>query len=147
MRAVWSFGRSNPRLILVLAGLLAGSVLAASFHAPDAALWTWLAALTLATGDHGTVVSAQVADIVLQEDHVTRVAEARAIGQRLVRIAPRMAIAELGPSLALMTGAAFGVIPRITDARLQDAIDMPMILNAMRGWVGDARRPAWTHPR
>jgi heavy metal translocating P-type ATPase len=105
------------------------------------------ATVGVAMGAHGTGVSAQAADIVLLEDDVTRVVEAVAIGRRMVRIARQSVFAGLGLSLGLMTMAAFGLIPPVTGALLQEGIDVAVILNALRARGSGARRPAWPRQR
>ena len=90
------------------------------------------ATVGIAMGAHGTGISAEAADIVLLVDDVTRVADAMEIGQRMVRIAKQSIGFGLGLSLILMVAAAFGKIPPVTGALLQEAIDVAVILNALR---------------
>jgi heavy metal translocating P-type ATPase len=93
-----------------------------------------LAAATVgvAMGAHGTGVSAEAADMVLLVDDITKVAEAMAIGRRVLRIAKQSIYAGLGLSLSLMVVAAFGLIPPAVGALCQEAIDIAVILNALR---------------
>jgi heavy metal translocating P-type ATPase len=97
-----------------------------------------LAAATVgvAMGARGTGISAEAADIVLLEDDVAKVGEAIAIGQRMLRIAKQSIYAGLGLSFACMVAASLGHIPPAAGALLQEAIDVAVILNALRA-LGD----------
>ena len=90
------------------------------------------ATVGVAMGAHGTGISAEAADIVLLVDDVTKVADAMEIGRRMVHIAKQSIWAGLGLSFACMVAAAFGKIPPITGALMQEAIDIAVILNALR---------------
>ncbi|HEX5503660.1 MAG TPA: heavy metal translocating P-type ATPase, partial [Thermomicrobiales bacterium] len=96
------------------------------------------ATVGVAMGAHGTAVSAEAADIVLLEDDVTKVGEAVAIGQRMLRIALQSIYLGLGLSFACMVVAAAGLIPPVVGALLQEAIDVAVILNALRARGGGA---------
>ena len=90
------------------------------------------ATVGVAMGAHGTGISAEAADIVLLVDDVTRVADAMEAGRRMVHIAKQSIFVGLGLSFACMVAAAFGKIPPVTGALLQEAIDVAVILNALR---------------
>jgi heavy metal translocating P-type ATPase len=90
------------------------------------------ATIGVALGAHGTAISAEAADIVLLVDDVTRVADAVEIGQRTLRIAKQSIWAGLGASGAMMVAAAFGYIVPTVGALLQEALDVAVILNALR---------------
>ncbi len=90
------------------------------------------ATVGIAMGAHGTGISAEAADIVLLEDDVSKVGEAMVIGQRMLRIAKQSIYAGLGLSLVFMILASFGLIPPVAGALLQEAIDIAVILNALR---------------
>ena len=90
------------------------------------------ATVGIAMGAHGTGISAEAADIVLLVDDVSKVADAVAIGQRMVRIAKQSIFIGLGLSLSLMVLAAFGLIAPTVGALLQEAVDAAVILNALR---------------
>ncbi|MBZ0226961.1 MAG: HAD-IC family P-type ATPase, partial [Bauldia sp.] len=85
---------------------------------------------------HGTVASAQAADAVLLVDRLDRLAEAMAIAQRSRRIALQSVVAGIGLSVAAMIAAAFGYLPPVEGAILQEAIDVAVILNALRALRG-----------
>ena len=86
----------------------------------------------VAMGAHGTVASVQVAEVVLLADRLDRLAEAMAIAQRSRRIALQSVVAGIGLSVAAMIVAAFGYLPPVAGALLQEVIDVAVILNALR---------------
>lgn len=90
------------------------------------------ATVGVAMGAHGTWISAEAAGIVLLVDDVTKVADAMEIGRRMVRIARQSVGVGLGLSFACMVAAALGKISPVTGALLQEAIDVAVILNALR---------------
>jgi P-type E1-E2 ATPase len=90
------------------------------------------ATVGLALGAHGAAVSAEAADVVITVDDVGRVADAVATGQRTLRIALQSIWIGLGVSGTLMVIAAFGYIPPALGALLQEALDVAVILNALR---------------
>ncbi len=81
---------------------------------------------------HGGGISAEAAGVVLLADDVTRIAEAVEIGQRTVRIAKQSIVAGLVLSGTAMVFAALGYIPPTVGALLQEAIDVAVIVNALR---------------
>jgi heavy metal translocating P-type ATPase len=93
-----------------------------------------LAAATVgvALAAHGGGISAEAAGVVLLADDVMRVEEAVAIGRRTVRIAKQSIVAGLILSGAAMVVAALGYIPPTMGALLQEAIDVAVIVNALR---------------
>ncbi len=80
----------------------------------------------------GGGISAEAAGVVLLADDVTRVEDAVMIGQRAVMIARQSILWGLGLSGAAMVVAAFGYIPPTAGALIQEAIDVAVILNALR---------------
>lgn len=91
-----------------------------------------VATVGVAMGAHGTGISAEAADIVLLVDDVAKVADAVEIGQRMVRIAKQSIYIGLGVSFGLMVVASFGLISPPIGALLQEALDIGVILNALR---------------
>jgi cation transport ATPase len=81
---------------------------------------------------HGGGITAEAADIVVLADDVGRVTEAVRIGRRTLRIAKQSIWAGLGLSASAMLLAALGFIPPVAGALLQEAIDVAVILNALR---------------
>ena len=71
------------------------------------------ATVGVAMGANGTGISAEAADIVLLVDDVTKVGEAVAIGQRMLRIARQSIFVGLGLSFACMVLASLGLIPPV----------------------------------
>ena len=90
------------------------------------------ATVGIAMGAHGTGISAEAADIVLLVDDITRVAFAVEAGQRMVRIAKQSVYLGLGLSLGFMVIASLGWISPPVGALLQEAVDVIVILNALR---------------
>jgi cation transport ATPase len=69
---------------------------------------------------------------VITVDRIDRVADAIHIGHRSVHIARQSVLAGMGLSVAAMVVAAFGYLPPVAGALLQEAIDLAVILNALR---------------
>ena len=90
------------------------------------------ATIGVAMGVRGAAVSAETADVVLTTDHISRVADAIAIGKRTLVIAKQSIWVGMGVSGVLMVIAAFGYIPPTLGALLQEALDVAVILNALR---------------
>jgi heavy metal translocating P-type ATPase len=95
-----------------------------------------LADLGVAMGAAGATVSAETADAVITVDRVDRVADAIHIGRRSMRIARQSAIGGMGLSFVAMGFAAFGFLVPVAGAILQEAIDLAVILNALRALRG-----------
>lgn len=90
------------------------------------------ATVGVALAAHGGGISAEAADVVLLADDVTRVADAVEVAQRAVRVARQSIVAGLALSGAAMVVAAAGYIPPTLGAFIQEAIDVAVILNALR---------------
>ncbi|HSK15397.1 MAG TPA: heavy metal translocating P-type ATPase [Gaiellaceae bacterium] len=91
-----------------------------------------LADVGIAMGAAGATVSSETADAVIVVDRVERVAEALRIGRRSLGIARQSVLFGIGLSLVAMGFAAFGYIAPVAGALLQEAIDVAVILNALR---------------
>ncbi|MDO8212552.1 heavy metal translocating P-type ATPase [Conexibacter sp. CPCC 206217] len=91
-----------------------------------------LADVGIALAGESRTVSSEAADAVITVDRIDRVAEAVRIGRRTMRIARQSVIAGIGLSVAAMVVAAFGYLPPVAGALLQEAIDVAVILNALR---------------
>lgn len=91
-----------------------------------------LADVGVAVGARGATASSEAADIVLTVDRLDRLAEALTVARRTRRIALQSAAGGIGMSLAAMAVAAFGYLPAVWGALLQEAIDVAAILNALR---------------
>jgi heavy metal translocating P-type ATPase len=94
------------------------------------------ATVGVALAAHGGGISAEAAGVVLLADDVTRVEDAVMIGQRAVMIARQSIVWGLALSGAAMVVAAFGYIPPTAGALIQEAIDVAVILNALRAAQG-----------
>ncbi len=90
------------------------------------------ATVGVAMGARGVGIAAEAADIVLLVDDVAKVGEAVAIGQRMLRIAKQSIYIGLGLSFAGMVAASFGLVSPVAGALYQEAIDVAVILNALR---------------
>jgi heavy metal translocating P-type ATPase len=86
----------------------------------------------VAMGARGAAASCEAAGVVLLIDKLAPLAQAISIAQRTLAIARQSVIAGLGLSLAAMFLAAFGYLPPVQGALLQEIIDLAVILNAMR---------------
>lgn len=95
-----------------------------------------LAEVGIAMGAAGATVSSETADAVIVVDRIDRVAEAVRIGRRSLAIARQSVVAGMGLSVVAMGFAAFGLIVPIAGALLQEAIDVAVILNALRALRG-----------
>ena len=107
-----------------------------------------LAAATVgvAMGARGATASSEAADIVLTTDRLARVADAMDIARRARHIAVQSALSGMVLSLAAMGVAAFGFLPAAAGALLQEAIDVAVILNALRALGGGRRDRAAVEP-
>ena len=90
----------------------------------------------VAMGARGTAASAEAADVVLLVDHLDRIVPAIQIARRSRRIALESVFAGIGLSLLGMIAAALGHITPVQGALLQEAIDVAVILNALRALGG-----------
>jgi heavy metal translocating P-type ATPase len=93
--------------------------------------------IALASGGGG--ITAEAADAVILADDPTRIAEAIAISRRTLRLARQSIWAGLGLSGVAMIAASLGYIPPVAGALLQEAIDVAVILNALRASFNGGR--------
>jgi heavy metal translocating P-type ATPase len=91
-----------------------------------------LADVGVAMGAAGATVSSETADAVITVDRIDRVADALHAGRGALRIARQSVVVGMGLSLAAMGVAAFGYLPPLSGALLQEGIDLAVILNALR---------------
>ena len=92
----------------------------------------------MAMGARGAAAAAEAADVVLMVDRLDRVGIAVASARRARAIALQSVAAGMGLCMIAMGVAAFGYIPPVFGALLQEAIDVAVILNALRVLAGDA---------
>ena len=95
-----------------------------------------LADLGIAMGVAGATVSSETADAVITVDRIDRVADAVHTGRRALSIARQSVLAGMALSLAAMAIAAVGYLPPVAGALTQEAIDLAVILNALRALRG-----------
>jgi soluble P-type ATPase len=91
-----------------------------------------LADVGIAMGARGATASSEAADAVLTVDELARLGDVAALARRTRRIALQSVLAGMGLSLAAMAAAAVGLLPAVWGALLQEAIDVAVILNALR---------------
>ncbi|MEQ8332144.1 heavy metal translocating P-type ATPase [Nisaea sp.] len=89
----------------------------------------------IAMGARGASASSEAADAVVLVDRLDRVADAIAIAKRSRRIAIESIVAGMALSLVAMGFAAAGHLTPVAGAILQEAIDVAVILNALRALV------------
>ena len=107
-----------------------------------------LADVGVAMGARGASASSEAADIVIAVDRLDRLTEAVQIARRARSIAVQSVVLGMGMSIIAMGAAALGFLPVIAGAILQEAIDVAVILNALRALRGGVevpvRIPGWT---
>jgi heavy metal translocating P-type ATPase len=86
----------------------------------------------VALGARGSTATSEAADVVLNVDRLDRLADAIHFARRAFNVARQSAVVGMGLSLAAMVAAAFGLLPPAVGALLQEAIDVAVILNALR---------------
>jgi hypothetical protein len=92
----------------------------------------------IAMGARGAASASEAADAVLMVDRLDRLPEAVTIARRARAIALQSIVAGMGLSLLAMGIAALGYLPPVAGALLQEAIDVVVILNALRPLAGGA---------
>jgi heavy metal translocating P-type ATPase len=94
----------------------------------------------IAMGARGATASSEAADAVIVVDRLDRVAEAILIARRARSIAVQSVLAGMALSVFGMVLATFGVLPPVAGAFFQEAIDVAVILNALRAIGGGELR-------
>ncbi len=97
-----------------------------------------LADVGIAMGARGATAASEAADVVLVSDRFYGIADAIRIAQRTRRIALESVVAGMCLSVVAMGLAAAGFIAPVDGALLQEAIDIVVILNALRALGGRA---------
>jgi heavy metal translocating P-type ATPase len=97
----------------------------------------------VAMGACGAAASSEAADVVILVERLNRVVSAVRIARRSRAIALQSVYAGLGMSIVGMGAAAIGYLTPVEGALLQEAIDVAVILNALRALGG----PLWTRDR
>jgi heavy metal translocating P-type ATPase len=91
----------------------------------------------IAMGARGVAAAAEAADVVLLVDRLDRIAEAFVIAKRASCIALQSIFVGMGLSGIAMIAAGAGYLPPVAGALLQEAIDITVILNALRVLAGE----------
>ncbi|WAP68548.1 heavy metal translocating P-type ATPase [Jiella pelagia] len=86
----------------------------------------------VAMGARGAAASAEAADVVLLVDRIDRLGSGIEIARASGRIAVESVVAGIGLSVLGMIAAACGYLTPVQGALLQEAIDVAVILNALR---------------
>jgi len=86
----------------------------------------------IAMGARGASASSEAADVVILVDRLDRVSDAVAIARRTRGIALQSIISGMAMSGLAMFFAAIGLLPPVAGALTQEAIDVAVILNALR---------------
>lgn len=86
----------------------------------------------IAMSGHGGGVTSEAADVVVLVDDLAKVPEAVRISRRTMRLAHQSIGTGLVLSGIAMIFAAYGFIPPTSGALLQEAIDVAVIINALR---------------
>jgi len=90
----------------------------------------------VAMGARGATASSEAADVVLVVDRLDRLAEAIRIAKRSRGIAVQSVLIGMGLSFGGMFLGAVGLLPVVGGALFQEAIDVAVILNALRALSG-----------
>jgi soluble P-type ATPase len=90
----------------------------------------------VAMGARGATASSEAADVVLTVDRLDRLGEAVLIARRALAVATQSVTAGIGLSFVAMAVAAAGRLPSAWGALAQEAIDVAVILNALRARGG-----------
>lgn len=86
----------------------------------------------VAMGARGTAASSEAAGVVLLVDRLEPLSAAMVAARRTSRIALQSVVAGIGLSMVAMIIAALGYLPPVQGSLVQEAIDIAVILNALR---------------
>ncbi|WP_315707270.1 MULTISPECIES: heavy metal translocating P-type ATPase [unclassified Bradyrhizobium] len=100
----------------------------------------------VALGARGASASSEAADVVILADRLDRVGEAIMVAQRARRIALESIAIGMSLSFLAMGAAAFGWLRPVPAALIQEAIDVAVILNALRALLPPYRSSSGQMP-
>jgi P-type E1-E2 ATPase len=86
----------------------------------------------IAMAGRGVTAASESASAVLTSDDLTRVADVMEVSRRTVAIAVQSIWMGIVISVGLMLVAAFGYLPAVVGALLQEVVDLVAILSALR---------------
>lgn len=86
----------------------------------------------IAMGSRGETVASESSDVVIMLDDISKVYESYSISKKSMKIATQSVLLGIGLSIGLELFAAFGYIPALLGAGMQEAIDILVITNALR---------------
>jgi P-type E1-E2 ATPase len=136
----------EDKVRLVIAEKRYGPVLMAGDGVNDAPALA-AADIGIAMGVRGAAASTEVADAVLLVDRIDPIAGGIRVARRARRIALQSVVIGMGLSFLAMGVAMLGYLPPVQGALVQEAIDVIVILNALRvGMPQLVRRPAQSPP-
>jgi heavy metal translocating P-type ATPase len=100
-----------------------------------------IADVGVAMGARGATASSEAAQVVIAVDRLDRLTEVVQIARRSRSIALQSVVVGMSLSVVAMVAAALGFLPVVAGAILQEAIDVAVILNALRAVRGGVDAP------